>query len=540
MENLQQFFANFNTKLRDFWAKQTGVRKAVILSLIALTVIGVVVMFALREDDPYEYVFVDLAPEDQQAVSSFLKNANVDFVVDGKGIKVPAAEVLQHRIKLAQEGLPAHGVVGWEKFDAQDFTRTEFEQRINKQRAIQGELSRTIMMIEGVSSAKVHIVTPKKSLFLEDNVEPTAAVYLKTKRNADLDKKQIKGIVHLVSRSVEGLKPQNVTILDGEGKMVTEIEADDFASKMTKEMLAYKRSIEKQYEENVRGIVGRIVGGDRVEVKVDAVVDFTQEQQTISDVDPDRSAVLSRETQGYQLQGTGLNPTGIPGAKSNVPGEQEQLTQAQSSASNKKDSELINFEVSKKVSQKTMPVGKIVRLTTAVLVDGKQEYPPDGSRPAFEPRAEEEIKQIEDLVRTAIGFDEKRGDSLAVRNMMFQLDPMQMETMKEEKKETREYISTLVLSGAIALALILFFAFVVRPYFRWLAYDPARKQEQQLIEEFKPDLDIGSMQNVQVKEDVPFEKLSAQEQVLYLARHEPKRTTEALRLLLNPHHTIGA
>lgn len=540
MENLQQLFANFNTKLRDFWAKQTTVRKTVMLSLIALTVIGVVVMFALREDDPYEYVFVDLAPEDQQAISSFLKNANVDFVVDGKGIKVPAAEVLQHRIKLAQEGLPAHGVVGWEKFDAQDFTRTEFEQRINKQRAIQGELSRTIMMIEGVSSAKVHIVTPKKSLFLEDNAEPTAAVYLKTRRNAELDKKQIKGIVHLVSRSVEGLKPQNVTILDGEGKMVTEIEADDFTSKMTKEMLAYKRSIEKQYEENVRGIVGRIVGGDRVEVKVDAVVDFTQEQQTISDVDPDRSAVLSRETQGYQLQGTGLNPTGIPGAKSNVPGEQEQLTQSQSSASNKKDSELINFEVSKKVSQKTMPVGKIVRLTTAVLVDGKQEYPPDGSRPAFEPRAEEEIKQIEDLVRTAIGFDEKRGDSLAVRNMMFQLDPMQMETMKEEKKETREYISTLALSGAIALALILFFAFIVRPYFRWLAYDPARKQEQQLIEEFKPDLDIGSMQNVQVKEDVPFEKLTAQEQVLYLARHEPKRTTEALRLLLNPHHTIGA
>jgi flagellar M-ring protein FliF len=540
MENLQQFFANFTTRLRDFWAKQTTVRKTVILALLALSVVGIVAMFALREDDPYEYVFVDLAAEDQQAISSFLKTANVDFVVDGKGIKVPAGDVLQHRIKLAQEGLPAHGVVGWEKFDAQDFTRTEFEQRINKQRAIQGELSRTIMMIEGVSSAKVHIVTPKKSLFLEDNVEPTAAVYLKTKRNAELDKKQIKGIVHLVSRSVEGLKPQNVTILDGEGKMVTEIESDDFTSKMTKEMLAYKRSIEKQYEENVRGIVGRIVGGDRVEVKVDAVVDFTQEQQTISDVDPDRSAVLSRETQGYQLQGTGLNPTGIPGAKSNVPGEQEQLTQAQSSASNKKDSELVNFEVSKKVSQKTMPVGKIVRLTTAVLVDGKQEYPPDGSRPAFEARSEEEVKQIEDLVRTAIGFDEKRGDSLAVRNMMFQLDPMQMETMKEEKKETREYISTLVLSAAIAMALILFFAFVVRPYFRWLAYDPARKQEQQLIEEFKPDLDIGSMQNVQVKEDVPFEKLSAQEQVLYLARHEPKRTTEALRLLLNPHHTIGA
>src|SRR5690606_10577250 len=128
--------------------------------------------------------------------------------------------------------------------------------------------------------------------------------------------KQIKGIVNLVSRSVEGLKPNNVTIIDGEGKMLTEIESEDYASKMTKEMLAYKRSVEKQYEENVRAIVSRVVGPDRVEVKVDADVDFTQEQQTISDVDPDKVAVLSRETQGYQLSGTGLNPTGIPGSKS--------------------------------------------------------------------------------------------------------------------------------------------------------------------------------------------------------------------------------
>jgi flagellar M-ring protein FliF len=143
-------------------------------------------------------------------------------------------------------------------------------------------------------------------------------------------------------------------------------------------------------------------------------------------------------------------------------------------------------------------------------------------------------------VHSAVGFDEKRGDIVTVRNMMFQLDPVQMETIKEEKKETREYITTLAMSGAIALSLLLFFAFIVRPYFRWLAYDPARKQEQQLIEDFEPDLELGSLQNVQIKEDVPFEKLSPQEQVLYLAKNEPKRTTEAIRLLLNPHHSAGA
>jgi flagellar M-ring protein FliF len=383
MDNVKEFFNNLNGKLKDFWGKLSNVKKAILLATIGVMIAGVAVLFAMREGDPYEYVFVDLSPDDVQAITTYFKRTNVnDYVVDGKGVKVPTKDVLSLRMKLAQEGLPAHGVVGWEKFDAQEFTRTEFEQKINKQRAIQGELQRTIMMIDGVTNAKVHIVSPKQSLFLEDKLEPTAAVYLKTRGGRELDKKQIKGIVNLVSRSVEGLKPNNVTIIDGEGKMLTEVESDDFAAKMTKEMLAYKRQIEKQYEENIRGIVGRVVGADRVEVKVDAVVDFTQEQQTISDIDPDKVVALSRETQGYSLNGTGLNPTGIPGSKSNVPGEQEELSMNQSQTSNKKESEIINFEIAKKVSQKTLPVGKIQRLTAAVLVDGKQEYPLDGSLPS--------------------------------------------------------------------------------------------------------------------------------------------------------------
>jgi flagellar M-ring protein FliF len=541
LENVKQFFLRFGTQVRDFWSKLSGLKKVTLASIIALVAAGLVAIVAFRDTDPEEYLYENLTPEDEQAVISFLKRNNYGaFTIDPKGIKVPVKEAMSLRLKLSQEGLPNHGVVGWEKFDAQEFTRTEFEQRINKQRAVQGELARTFMMIEGVTNAKVHIVSPKKSLFLEDQLEPTAAIYLKTKQGTELDKKQIRGMVHLVSRSVEGLKPNNVTILDGDGKMLTEVESEDFASKMTKEMTNYKRQIEKQYEENIRAIVGRVVGPDRVEVKVDAEVDFTQEQQTISDVDPDKTAVLSRETTGYDLQGTGLNPTGIPGSKSNVPGEQEELTVAGNSTKNKKDSETVNFEVSKKVSQKTMPVGKIVRVTAAVLVDGKQEYPADGSRPTFDARSEEELKQIEDLARSAIGIEDKRGDKVTVRNMMFQLDPVQIETIKEEKKETREYITTLAFSGAVALALALFFAFVVRPYFRWLAYDPERKQDQQMVEDYEPDLELGTLQSIQVKEDVPFEKLSPQEQVLYLAKNEPKRTTEAIRLLLNPHHTAGA
>ena len=538
MENLRANFNKFFANILEQWNKASPLKKGLSAAVILAVLAGLSSLFFLKEADPYEYAFVDLGAEDVQSITSFFKRTNItDYQADAKGIKVPTKDVMGLRIKLAQEGLPAHGVIGWEKFDSQEFTRTDFEQRINKMRAIQGELSRTIMMIDGIANAKVHIVSPKQSLFLEEKSEATAAVYLKTKRGSELDKKSIRGIVTLVSRSVEGLKASNVTLIDGEGKMLTEIESEDPSSKMTKEMMTYKRQVEKQYEENIRGIVGRVVGGDRVEVKVDAIVDFTQESQTISDVDPERVVAVSRETQGFSLNGSGLNPTGIPGSKSNVPGEQEQTSANQSSTQNKKDSEIVNFEIGKKVSQKTLPVGRIQRLSAAVLVDGKQEYPTDGTRPSFDPRSEPEIKQIEELVRSAIGFDEKRSDIVTVRNMMFQLDPTQMESIKEDKKETREYISSIGISSAIALALVLFFAFIVRPYFRWLSYDPTRKQEQQLVEDYRPDLELGTLQNVLIKEDVPFDKLSPQEQVQYLAKNEPKRTTEAIRLLLNPHQS---
>ena len=144
------------------------------------------------------------------------------------------------------------------------------------------------------------------------------------------------------------------------------------------------------------------------------------------------------------------------------------------------------------------------------------------------------MKKLESLVRSTIGFKEGR-DEVIIQNMMFQLDPYQIEAISEKRKENREYISTLSISAVVALALVFFFAFVVRPYFRWLAYDPERKKKEATIEEFKADLEMQSMQSVQVKEDVPFEKLTPQEQVIYLAKHEPKRTTEALRILLNPH-----
>jgi flagellar M-ring protein FliF len=534
-----EFLKRFGNQIKTFWSSLSLTRKITFAGVIALIAAGMASIFFVRSDNPYEYIFTDTSAEDTQMIMNEFKRLNVsDYEVDAKGIKVPSNRAAQLRMQLAQEGLPSHGIVGWEKFDTQDFTRTEFEQNIHKIRAIQGEISRTIMSIEGISSARVHIVNPKQSLFVQEQKEPTAAIYIKTKRSMQLNERQIKGIQHLVCRSVEGLKPNNVTIIDNEGQMLTKMEAEDFASKMTKEMQTYKQSVEKDLETKIRGLVGRVTGAERVEAKVDVTVDFTQEEQTISEVDPEKVAVVSKNTQGASMEGSGLNPTGIPGSKSNVPGEQEQIQTGGSKAQNKQESELINYDVSKTVAKKTMPVGTVKRISAAVLIDGKQDFPVDGSKPVFEPRSAEEMKQIDEIVRKAIGFQQGR-DDVTVTNMMFQMDPTQAQAINEVKKENREYISTLALSGAVAFALVLFFMFVVRPYFRWLSYDPERRAEQTLAEEYRPELDMGSGNSIQVKEDVPFEKLSPREQIMYLAKNEPKRTTEALRMLLNPHQSAS-
>ncbi len=537
MENVKEFFSKFGGQFGANWSTLSNGKKMMAGGALIAVVLGISALLMTGGKSPYEYVFTNLSDHDRGAIDDFFQRSGVeDYVIDKKGVRVRKEQVRELRMKLIQEGLPSSGVVGLEAFDKQDFMgKTDFEQRMLKLRAIQGELQRTITLIEGVNSARIHIVTPRKSLFVEDQKETTAAVYLKTRRGMELSRKQVKGISNLMARSVEGLATKNITIIDSSGKILTEDEPDDFASKITQQRLKYKRSIEKMYEERVRAIVGRVVGPDRVEVRVNTEVDFTQEQKTISDINPDLVVPISKTTTGSKLSGTGLNPTGIPGSKSNVPGEQEELSLSQSSTTNSTDAETVNFEIAKTVSQKTMPVGDILKLSVAVLVDGKQDYPLDGSRPIFEGRSEAEMTQISDLVKSAVGFKDKRGDDITVRNMMFQLDPIQIENIKEEKKETREYIATLAISAAVALSLVLFFSFIVRPYFRWLSYDPERKKDQQVVEEFKPDLDLGALQNVQVKEDVPFEKLTPQEQVRYLAKHEPVRTTEAIRLLLNPH-----
>ena len=222
MEKSGNFFSRLVEQLKKFWGDISTIQKAATVGVVLLVVAGLITIVIQQGETGMAYLYENIEQADLQLFSQELKNQQfTDFIIDDKGIKVPVTQVMPLRLKLAQEGLPAHGNIGWEKFDTQDFTKTEFEQNVNKLRATQGELERTIKSINGIVGARVHIVMPEKSLFKEDEEEPTAAVYVKTFRNNSLTTRQIRGITHLVAKSVPGLRSEKIAIINQDGRMLT-------------------------------------------------------------------------------------------------------------------------------------------------------------------------------------------------------------------------------------------------------------------------------------------------------------------------------
>jgi flagellar M-ring protein FliF len=323
--------------------------------------------------------------------------------------------------------------------------------------------------------------------------------------------------------------------VDGEGNMLTRPEEEDGGlDRVTSAQRDYQKKVERELSSKIREILGRVVGFNKVVATVQADIDFKQVETTIQDVDPERSAVVSSVRNEQTSAGTGMNPTGVPGAKSNLPGEKEDLAAGGALGTNSKQSaETLNFEFKKTLSKVVEPVGSLKKLSAAVLVDAKIAEGKGVSR------TPEEMAMITKLVKSAIGFQDGR-DALSVETTQFELDEMAV-AQKESLTARR---TSLLQTGIIALVAItgmifLFFA-VIKPYFRWLTFDPEKRSKDQFaMVDYELERSGSAAKRVQVHEEVPFEKLSTKEQIMYLARHDPKKTTEALRQLLSPNHSQG-
>jgi flagellar M-ring protein FliF len=360
-------------------------------------------------------LFTELSAEDSAAIIKDLERQGIAYDIRNEGaiVLVPKDRVTRLRMKLAEGGLPKGGGVGYEIFDKTDVLgATNFVQNINHLRALEGELSRTIRGIDRVQAARVHLVLPERALFARDKPEPSASIVLKVR--GQLESQQVRAIRHLIASAVNGLKPQRVSIVDEAGRLLADGSSDDStgsSAQVDERKVAYERRLREQVE----AIVTSVVGPGRSHVQLSAEFDFNRITQTSDKFDPEGRVVRSSQNR-EEVSGTdnreGPVSVGneLPGANANKPEPTPPREQ------NRKTEEVVNYEISRTTKTEVIEGGRVNRISVAVVVDGNYAKNDKGEI-NYEPRGKEEIDRIAALVRSAIGFDAKRGDQVEVANL---------------------------------------------------------------------------------------------------------------------------
>lgn len=402
--------------------KSIGASRLAAMIAVAVALFGFFAFVILRVTAPHmTTLFTDLTFEDSSAIVKDLDRQGVVYKLRNEGaiILVPSDQVTRLRMKLAESGLPKGGGVGYEIFDKSDaLGATSFVQNINHLRALEGELARTIRAIDRVQFARVHLVLPDRPLFSRERPEPSASIVLRVR--GALEAQQVRAIRHLVASAVTGLKPQRVSIVDEAGQLLANGTADVNGFEGTsadERRVAY----EKRMREHVLAIVNSVVGPGRARVQLTADFDFNRVTQTQDRYDPEGRVVRSSQTREESAQ-TADGKEGQVSVSNELPGGQSQQGANAARDQSKKTEEVVNYEISRTTRTEVVEAGRVNRLSAAVLVDGTYAKD-DKGQVAYKPRSKEELDNIAALVRTAIGFDDKRGDQLQVVNLRFAEPP---------------------------------------------------------------------------------------------------------------------
>ncbi len=412
---------NFTDTLRSLGPARLGVMVAVGAATIAFFI-----YLTSRLSTPdMTLLYADLDPQDSGQIVSRLEQQDIGYRLgpDGSQIFVPSDQVARLRVVMAIDGLPSGGSIGYEIFDrSEGLGTTKFVQNVNHLRALEGELARTIRSISRVKHARVHLVLSKRELFTRDRQEPTASIVLTTQGSQRLAKQQVLAIQHLVAAAVPGLQPAMVSIVDSNGTLLargSDVDYSTGAASTAEEMrIAYQSRLAQTVEE----ILERTVGPGNVRAQITAEMDFDRITENSETFDPDGQVVRStqtiEETSGSS-DAQGLPPVTVGGnlPDANLPGAEG----AASSSNAQRNEETVNYEISKTIKTHVRESGVVRRLSVAVLINGKTTTTEEGET-AYEPRSPEELEQLTSLVRSAVGYDEARGDTLEVVNMRF-VDP---------------------------------------------------------------------------------------------------------------------
>jgi len=459
-------------QIQKFFSALTPGKKAMVVGISVAIVVSITTLFIWAGKSTYRPLMTNLNPEDATNIMRILREKKISYEMDasGRNISIPPESVYDLRLELATMGLPQSGNIGYELFDKQTLGASSFVQKLNRNRALEGELIRSINTIKGVRRSRVHLVMPEKSTFVEDQKKSTASVILDLDPGTVLNEKQIYGIGTLVARGVEGLEVSDVAIMDSSGKILSKNTRDSLVS-MTADQIDFKSKYEEDRERGVIDMLSRVVGEGHVVAKVTADFDFTRVNETQTIFDQDGIATRSVQRNNASMEGSRPSPSGPAGATANTPGQPVGGENPGVKSDTKKTNEVVNYEVPQTLRQTMKPSGTLKRLSVAIAIDAKttKTTDKDGKITAkVDPWSPEKIKEFESLVSGALGLDKKRGDSIDIKSMEFVHEDFEEAQRMLDAQERRSYVRHLTLYLVVGIIIILFFMFVVRPFIQWL------------------------------------------------------------------------
>lgn len=468
---MQDFIKTFVAQIQDFFGGLTPIKRMSLMASVGVGLAAIATIILMSSGSDYAAVSNNVPPEQIPTVLNILREKNIPYRVEDENgtILVPKSFLHSTQMTIMSEvGSGRIGNIGLELFDKSDLGASTYEQKVNFQRALQGELSRAINSLDPVNRSKVILALPKKKVFFEEGAKPSASVVVELHPGHRLNEEQVRGIVHLVANAVEGMEPGGVSVVDSRGKVLSKKYDPSVAG--SAQLMDIKKKVDSHFEERIESILARVVGEGKVIARVNTTLNPQRVSMVKEEVDPDRTAVRSIMTQEEASNGNRSNPTGVPGARANIPGADE-AGRVQFNQDVNRETKTTNYAVPKTVKNIVESAGTISKVSVAVMVDGVYQDITDADgkvNKQWAPRDEEELQRFETLIKNVIGFDSNRGDSISMESFKFKEENF-VEADKLVKTLHREKLLRFIASWALAgFGLVLIFFLMVKPFVRWV------------------------------------------------------------------------
>ncbi|MFN7065524.1 MAG: flagellar basal-body MS-ring/collar protein FliF [Aquificaceae bacterium] len=493
MEGVKEAIRN----LRERFLSLSLTQKLLIIGVPILTLGFFIAVITFLAKPNYTVLYSGLSQEDMMVIVSELDREGVKYKIhqDGKSILVPENQTRDIRLKLAAKGIPSKGLVGYEVFDKNNISTSDFQNQVNFKRAVEGELARTILRIVGIEDARVNIGMPQKSIFVREEEEPTASVFLKLKPGYEITPEQVKAIRNLVSASVPRLRPEKVVVVDHTGKDLTALLEEEELTKNRE--LKVKLEFEKKLEREIQRALEEALGYGSVKVKVYADLDLTKKEQKEEIYDPDMTAVVSQQKKKERTIGGGV--AGVPGAQANIPPGTGAVAGAGQVITEKSET-VTNYEVSKREVYTLDPIIKVKRLSVGVLVDASVKNL--------------DVEKIRRIVVASAGIDAQRGDTVVIESIHFQKP-----TFEKAPTAYENYLKLATL-GLVIIGLIGLSLFAARRILK-------KKERVPLA----PPIAVQQLEVIEEAEGIKLkaEKVEAVEAIVKIAKEEPEKVARILK-----------